>query len=333
MTNLLRDIPLNFDRKAFSENAQALVRDFTERLLAYEKGAAIRTRARKPLDQIIFNDQVEAIICDLIFHHLKPSKERSGWLSVSLSHKMHGIHSLQNSTLGKTLGLLELIEFIHLEKGEIGTGLQTRLCLTYKAKAWLEANQFKIEDLKVMKPKPLIQLRSPKNDKKKYKLLEVNYNDPVIRGYLEQVQALNAHYEGADIVYHAGDGTDDTNRFVYRVFTEGSYESCGRLYGGFWHGLKHQERLDHITINDEFLVLLDFGQSAIRLAYAEAGAIPPTTDLYVIPGYEKHRNTCKTFINMLFNKEEAIRLSYRPKALTQNSDDPGLALANFKAAI
>ena len=328
-----RDTPLNFDRKATSKAANAMGSYFTERLLAYEKHAGLRTRARKPVDQEIFGEQVKIIINNLIFNHLKPLKNRSGWLSVSLSHRLHGRHTLQNSTLVKTLKSLEAIEFIHLEKGKIGTGLQTRLCLTEKAKEWLEPHNFKVEDFKSVKPKPLIQLRSPKNDKKKYKLLEVDYDDPVIRRYLEQVKLLNAHYESADILYHDDDGTDDTDKLVYRVLTESSYESCGRLYGGFWQGLSHQRRIDWITINDEPVALLDFGQFAIRLAYAEAGAVPPMTDLYAIPGYERHRDICKTFINMLFNKEEAIRLRYRPKALTKNAIDPNRAIAHFRSAI
>ena len=335
MTEALRDTPLDFDRTTSSKAADVMGGYFAKRLLEYEAYAGIRTRARKPLDQTIFDQQVKVIICNLIYHYLKPSENRSGWLSVSLSHRLHGRHPLQNSTLAKTLESLEAIEFIHLEKGKIGTGLQTRLCLTAKAKDWLEPHHFKVKDFKSVKPKPLIQLRSPKNDKKKYKLLEVDYDDPGIRKYLEQVQLLNDHYEVADIVYHADDGTDDTNRFVYRVFTEGSYESCGRLYGGFWQsqGISHQRRRAFLTIGSERVACLDFGQSAIRLAYAEAGAVPPMTDLYAIPGYERHRDTCKTFINMLFNKEEAIRLRYRPKALTKNAIDPDRAIAQFRSAI
>jgi hypothetical protein len=335
MTATQRDTPLNFDRKATSKAAHAMGSYFAERLLAYEKHAGLRTRARKLADQEIFEEQVKVIVYNLIFNHLKPLKNRSGWLSVSLSHRLHGRHPLQNSTLVKTLELFEAIEFIHLEKGKIGTGLQTRLCLTEKAKEWLEPHQFKVEDFRSVKSKPLIQLRSPKNEKKKYKLLEVDYDDSVIRRYLEQVQLLNAHYESADILYHADDGTDDTNRFVYRVFTEGSYESCGRLYGGFWQsqGVSHQRRRAFMTIGNERVACLDFGQSAIRLAYAEAGAVPPMTDLYAIPGYERHRDICKTFINMLFNKEEAIRLRYRPKALTKNAIDPDRAIAHFRSAI
>ena len=333
MTETLRDTPLDFDRAASSKAADVIGDYFAKRLQEYEDYAGIRTRARKPLDQAIFDQQVKSIICNLIYHYLKPPKNRSGWLSVSLSHRLHGRHPLQNSTLVKTLELFEAIEFIHLEKGKIGTGLQTRLCLTEKAKEWLEPHHFRVENFKSLKPKPLIQLRSPKNDKKKYKLLEVDYDDPVIHEYLEQVQILNTHYESADILYHADDGTDDSNRFVYRVFTEGSYESCGRLYGGFWQGLSHQRRLDWITINDEPIALLDFGQSALRLAYAEVGATPPLVDLYAVPGYERHRDICKTFINMLFNKEEAIRLRYRPKALTKYSLDPDRAIAHFRSAI
>ena len=333
MTEALRDTPLDFDRTASSKAADVMGDYFAKRLLEFEAYAGIRTRARKPLDQAIFDQQVKVIICNLIYHYLKPPKNRSGWLSVSLSHRLHGRHPLQNSTLVKTLESLEAIEFIHLEKGKIGTGLQTKLCLTEQARDWLEPHRFTAQDFRTKKTKALIQLRSPKNAKKKYKLLEVNFDDPVIQGYLHQVQTLNAHYESANILYHADDGTDDTDRVVYRVFTEGSYESCGRLYGGFWQGLSHQRRLEWITINDEPIALLDFGQSAIRLAYAEAGAVPPMTDLYAIPGYERHRDICKTFINMLFNKEEAIRLRYRPKALTKYSLDPDRAIAQFRSAI
>jgi hypothetical protein len=329
MTATQRDTPLNFDRKFTSKAANAMGSYFAERLLAYEKHAGRRTRARKLADQEIFEEQVKVIINDLIFNYLKPLKDRSGLLSVSLSHRLHGRHPLQNSTLVKTLELFEAIEFIHLEKGKIGTGLQTRLCLTEKAKEWLEPHHFKVEDFKSVKPKPLIQLRSPKNDKKKYKRLEVDYDDPVIRRYLEQVQLLNTHYESADILYHDDDGTDDTDKLVYSVFTEGSYKSCGRLYGGFWQGLSHRRRLDWITINDEPIALLDFGQSALRLAYAEVGAIPPLVDLYAIPGYKQHRTFLKRTINQLLNSKDIDSIKYLPKALQSVSDSDDRVIARL----
>jgi len=320
MTASLRDTPLNFDRRTTSEAAETVLRDFVEQLLKFEENAGPRTRARKPADQTIFNDQVQAIVCDLMFNHFKPSRNRSGWLSVSLSHRLHGRHPLQNSTLGKTLALLEKMRFIYLEKGKIGSGLQTRICLTKQAVDWAESTPLKAEDFKNKKVKPLIQLRSPKNEKNKYKLLEVDLQDPMVQKYLKQVEILNSHLEDANIVYHADDGTDDTDRFVYRVFTEGGYESCGRLYGGFWQRLSHKNRIKWLTINDEYLALLDFGQSALRLAYAEVGVVPPMTDLYAIPGYGQHRDFLKRRINQLLNTSDQSGFSYLPKALRSDAD-------------
>lgn len=320
MKDLLRDSPLNFDRTTVSGDAEALVAHFLAQLLKFESNARYRTRARKPIDQAIFDEQVKAIVCDLLFNYLKPPKKRSGWLSVSLSHRLHGRHQLQNSTLGKTLELLEAMRFIRLEKGKIGTGLQTRLCLTVTASEWIDSQRLRADDFKKKKPKQLIQLRSPKDEKKKYKLLDVDYDDPTVRGYLDEVLTLNSHYQSADIVYHAEDGTDDSDRFVYRVFTEGSFESCGRLYGGFWQGLSHEDRIEWITINDENLALLDFGQSALRLAYAEVGAVPPMTDLYAIPGYGRHRDFLKRRINQLLNTSDGSGFSYLPKALRSDGD-------------
>lgn len=78
----------------------------------------------------------------------------------------------------------------------------------------------------------------------------------------------------------------------------------GRLYGGFWQGLKSESRLENICFEDDHAVALDFGQMAIRSAYSEVGATPPDGDLYEVAGLERYRYGIKLVLNALLSAQQ-----------------------------
>ncbi len=93
---------------------------------------------------------------------------------------------------------------------------------------------------------------------------------------------------------------DPHKRFLWRSFTQGSFECGGRLWGGFWQDLSKAERLQGLTIAGERVCILDYGQMGPRLLYGLAGKdLPPALaeDCYAIPGYER----CRKGIKKLFN--------------------------------
>ena len=78
---------LNAFRVASTENAKELVADVLRHLGNLERydqahGEGGRHRARRPADRKIFQQQVEAVVCDLVLHHIA---EPGSWLCVSRS--------------------------------------------------------------------------------------------------------------------------------------------------------------------------------------------------------------------------------------------------------
>jgi len=104
---------------------------------------------------------------------------------------------------------------------------------------------------------------------------------------------------------------DQRERFLVRRFTYGSLTSGGRLWGGFWMGLKKEQRPHVLRINGERTAEVDYQSLIARLAYAhlnsdaDAGSIKvPAGDLYSIPGLspESRAGVKKLFGALLFDK-------------------------------
>lgn len=73
---------------------------------------------------------------------------------------------------------------------------------------------------------------------------------------------------------------DDCNKFVSRIFNNGSWDDGGRFYGAWWVNLPKEWR-DKIRINDEETVEVDFKGLHLKLLYNQEG-ITYTNDPYEI---------------------------------------------------
>ena len=60
-----------------------------------------------------------------------------------------------------------------------------------------------------------------------------------------------------------------------------------------------------MTIDDEWVIALDYGQMAIRLAYSLAKAPIHFVDGYLIPNWEKGREITKKLLNVMLNSPSA----------------------------
>ena len=107
---------------------------------------------------------------------------------------------------------------------------------------------------------------------------------------------------------------DLSDRRLRRFFTRVSFESGGRLFGGFWQELKKEQR-KNIIIDDEEAVSLDYSQMGPRILYGLCGTRPTNEDCYGIPGYERYRSRIKKVFNaMTFAEKPIIRF---PKGVKQ----------------
>ena len=73
---------------------------------------------------------------------------------------------------------------------------------------------------------------------------------------------------------------DPTQRRLRRIFNNSDFAQGGRLYGGFGQAMSSDERQEHILIENDCCVGLDYGQMSLAILYGLTGATPPEGDLY-----------------------------------------------------
>ena len=156
------------------------------------------------------------------------------------------------------------------------------------------------------------------------------------------MQAINGWLRAADIgfdlkaakrgvlnaeVIHSIDHADPTARQLRRYFSRGSFQSGGRLFGGFWQNIERQARLRGLRINGEAVISLDYSQFNPLLAYSVTGNQPPPGDAYTLVGLERHRERVKRVFNsMMFATAplkkfpKGLRASRAPGDTIQDND-------------
>lgn len=136
-------------------------------------------------------------------------------------------------------------------------------------------------------------------------------NDTATNKYRHEMHRINDWLSNADIgcePLESGKLADKLDRMLRRTFNRGSFESGGRLFGGFWQGLKKIDRASCMTINGEPVATLDYSQTAPKIAYSMAGIAPPKTDAYAIYLYDhpKFRKSVKKVFNSLLYSDKPI---------------------------
>lgn len=324
-----RDRPFNPFRIAKTDTAHKVVADVLVQLTNYEKHFKVRQRARRPEDQRRFERIVETLVCDLTHRELT---QPGSWLAISLSKQVLGRKDRYGSpVMSKALpDVLERLassemSFVELDKGYHDhpfmpdePNRQTVIRAGKRLRSRIKDNDLHFTDLGLDRHEETIIVRgkegfSPKNIDLQYEDTELTHH------YRGQIQRINDWLEQADIEFQPiGDmerEVDPTDRRLVRIFNNGSFEQGGRLYGGFWQSLSNQQRLKGITINEDSVASLDFGQMASRIMYGMVGVTPQLADAYTVPGWEKHRGGVKTLFNaMLHATERHTRLPQGTRA-------------------
>ena len=288
-------------------------------LADYERMHSPRQRKRRATDQASHEATVAALVCDLAYRHLtghafavfvSRSKET---LSAKSRYKAPAL----TSKLPAVLDALTDVGLIRQDKAKAGEDIgrrQTTIQATPKLTSRLAGMDVWGDIKRGGRPESIV-LRGPKNEDEYDPETgpDIGYADTsTTDSYRAEMDAINDWLESADInfdesVLPDGDALPDVSRRrLYRVFTNGSFESGGRMAGGFWMNRKAKLRLAGLIIGGETVASIDFGQIGPRILYRLAGHEAPEGDLYAIPGLANWRGGVKTVINAAMNSAKTM---------------------------
>jgi hypothetical protein len=163
-------------------------------------------------------------------------------------------------------------------------GTQTTLSPGAKLSSRIERFGITLSDIEPSPDQEPVVLRAAKISRQKTADLLEYTDTPETDRLRSEMQAINDWLAQADIECDLPK-VHVTNRYLRRIFNNGTFEEGGRLYGGFWQRLSSDDRLCSIRINGDGPVECDYGQMSLTLLYAEAGETPPVGDLYDLSAY------------------------------------------------
>ena len=283
---------------ARTDNLKALIAKVQTQLGGYEFFHQTRKRARRPADQVTYERTLEAILCDLCGVELEPNNDS---IHLPLSNKVLRAKSrYKGIALGKILpDILKVMsapemDFVVLEKGHstfkivgdelnvaFAGGQQSILKAGPKLLSRIERFGITRADMGPAPEEEVLILRAPKrhaNSSAEYQEYE---DDEATLTLRQQMTDINAWLQGADITC-SHPQVDPAHRRLRRIFNNADFAQGGRLYGGFWQAMSSDARQEHILIEGDCCVELDYGQMSLLLLYARAQAQDhvPSGDLY-----------------------------------------------------
>jgi hypothetical protein len=298
-----------------SAGAKALIQKIAGNVEAYEDYYGIRKRRRRDKDQEALEATISAVVCDLM-HAVLMEDERG--IAISRSNQVLGGGDRYrapalNRQLPYVLDALgsDELEWLIEERGFSNPFARQRTLIKPTQRLIDNMSRFgvNVDGLGRCKAEEVIILKAEKEDywdNGEY----LAYEDTALTNdYRQEMRTINAwlteaNIEFSEVALERYRPIDTANRTLRRYFSRGSFDSGGRLFGGFWQGLSKDERLEGLNINDEDVVGLDYGQMAPRILYGLAKATPPEGDLYDISGLttvngRSYRDGVKTIMNAL----------------------------------
>jgi hypothetical protein len=320
-----------------TERARAVVHEVESDLSIHES----RERARRASDQLSMRNALTAVVTNLIHHHLSGGQGKG--LPVPRAKHELGKHNryqppIFHRTFPKLLDQLKTLGYLRQRKGSY-SGFRTKSRRTTikagkKLVDLVAKHGVSFEDLRVSEEEEIIVL---KRSKRSYWDVgeRIDYQDTdITRGLRAQLIAINAWLEQADITFDqsvSDKPVDVSARRLYRYFTQSSFESGGRHFGGFWQFIRKDIRWKGLTIEGEPVVGLDYAQFNPILAYSIVGARPPTGDAYTLPGLESHREGVKKVFNaLLFDQDERTKFPKGTNVMFPKGTKVGDVIASIK---
>jgi hypothetical protein len=308
---------------AKTDKLMTLIAEVQTQMSGYEAYYGTRKRARRPADQVTYDRTVEAILCDLCAVELASENDST---HLPLSNKVLRSKSRYKGTaLGKTLpDILKVMSapemsFVSVEKGHstfkivdhdlnvaFAGGQQTILKAGPKLLSRIERFDITRDDMGQAPEEEVLILRAPKrhsNSNAEYQEYEDDKTTLTLR---QQMTDINAWLSTADITCNLPQ-VDPAHRRLRRIFNNSDFGQGGRLYGGFWQAMSSDERQEHILIEGDCCVELDYGQMSLAILYGLTGTKPPEGDLYDLSAEgipTDYRKGIKTVIQALINSSK-----------------------------
>lgn len=305
--------------------AALLVTSVIQQIASYEIAQGIRERRRSIRQSENHDLAVTSIVCDLLHYALSG---HTGGIAIPRSHRFTTTKSrYRPAFIGKTLpDILDImaadeLSFIRQEVGyEAWTSDRHQLTKIYPGERLLrlmDKYDIRSEHIRFKPPRECIVLKSAKegfwDNSQPIEYVDTNQTHV----FRSEIQLINDWIGGAKIEYlpHHPEGdikVDTADRHLRRIFTYERFDSGGRLFGGFWQGMKKVDRKG-IIIEGEPACELDYKQIAPRILYGVAGAKPPDGDLYDIPQFRNdplkstYRDGFKTLLNTLLFIDKPIK--------------------------
>ena len=308
---------------ARTDKLMALIAEVQVQMSGYEACYETRKRARRPADQVTYDRTVEAILCDLCAVELGVDNDS---IHLPLSNKVLRSKSRYKGTaLGKTLpDILDVMsapemDFVVLEKGHntfkivdeelnvaFAGGQQTILKAGPKLLSRIERFGITRADIGPANEEEVLVLRSPKRHSNSVAEYQEYEEDKATLALRQQMTDINSWLSTADITCSLPQ-VDPAQRRLRRIFNNSDFAQGGRLYGGFWQAMPSDERQEHILIEGDWCVELDYGQMSLAILYGIAGKPPPEGDLYDLSAEgipTDYRKGIKTVIQALINSSK-----------------------------
>jgi hypothetical protein len=308
---------------ARTDKLMALIAEVQVQMSGYEAYHETRKRARRPADQVTYDRTVEAILCDLCAVELGPDNDS---IHLPLSNKVLRSKSRYKGTaLGKTLpAILDVMsapemDFVVVEKGHstfkivdgdlnvaFAGGQQTILKAGPKLLSRIEHFGIVRDDIGPAPEEEAIILRAPKHHSNNMAEYQEYEEDEATLALRQQMTEINDWLSTADTTCNLPQ-VDPTHRRLRRIFNNSDFAQGGRLYGGFWQPMSSDERQEHILIEGDWCVELDYGQMSLAILYGIAGKSPPEGDLYDLSAEgipTDYRKGIKTVIQALINSSK-----------------------------
>ena len=311
---------------AKTDKLMALITEVQVQMSGYEFFYQTRKRARRPADQVTYDRTVEAILCDLCAVELEPNNDS---IHLPLSNKVLRSKSRYKGTaLGKTLpDILRVMSapemgFVVVEKGHstfkivdddlnvaFAGGQQTILRAGPKLLSRIERFGITRDDLGHAPEEEVLVLRAPKRHSNSIAAYKEYEEDEATLALRQQMTDINAWLNTADITC-SHPQVEPSQRRLRRIFNNSDFAQGGRLYGGFWQAMSSDERQEHILIEGDCCVELDYGQMSLMILYGLIGAKPPEGDLYDLSAEgipTESRPGIKKVIQAIINSPELPR--------------------------
>ncbi|NVK17698.1 MAG: hypothetical protein HWE30_03255 [Methylocystaceae bacterium] len=296
-----------------------------------------RKRARRADDQKLFEQRVDAIICNALHAYLSTEYDycappRSRWHTVASRYKS----DLITKTFPKVLDAMEEVGFIVLKQPENKYHRQ-RLYPSEKLIQLTDEFALSFSDFTICSDEleTVVLLTKDKTKQqedggaipKKFKEYE---DTPQTTRMRDEITIINNHLKSFDLHLEGNPGFDFSNTHLVRRFNDSfdgtDFSGGGRLFGGPWQNLKKELRRDALRINGSRIAEVDFDQMMPSLMYALNGIEPPKEDAYDV-GYDRKP------IKVLFN---AMTFRRRMRNFPYGLEDAfgeGTKIADVKKAI